>query len=208
MSFWKVLGGVALGVGAVAAAPFTGGGSLLGAASLAGSLAGGTAIAAAVGAGVAGGVVAAASENEDVAKARREGERDGKKQAQELLDAIAAYKIKVKSAEQHYSLVVAMHAVGLACANCDGDISSEESEEIDAFVSGAARANIPKGVKEQLTKLRDNPPSIQTAYKLASKLEYFPKDLFENLIELTMYADGNLHPSEIAFKSAWKELAA
>ena len=40
MGLFKVLLGVGLGVGAVAAAPFTGGGSIFGAASLAGSLAG------------------------------------------------------------------------------------------------------------------------------------------------------------------------
>ena len=40
MSFWKILGGAVLGVGAIAAAPFTGGGSILGAATLASSLAG------------------------------------------------------------------------------------------------------------------------------------------------------------------------
>lgn len=46
----KVLAGVAVGVGAVAAAPFTGGGSLLGGASLIASLSGAGTIAAAVGA--------------------------------------------------------------------------------------------------------------------------------------------------------------
>lgn len=40
MGFFKMLGGVAIGVGAVAAAPFTGGGSVLGAATLLGSMAG------------------------------------------------------------------------------------------------------------------------------------------------------------------------
>lgn len=44
-------GGLVVGVGAVAAAPFTGGGSILAATTLAGSLAGAGTIAAAVGAG-------------------------------------------------------------------------------------------------------------------------------------------------------------
>ena len=54
MSFWKIAAGAAVGVGAIAAAPFTGGGSILGAVTLAGSLAGGGTIAAATVAGVAG----------------------------------------------------------------------------------------------------------------------------------------------------------
>ncbi len=48
----KILAGAAVGVGAVAAAPFTGGGSLLGAATLASSLAGAGTVAAAAGVGV------------------------------------------------------------------------------------------------------------------------------------------------------------
>ena len=47
MGWGKILGLAALGVGAIAAAPFTGGGSILGAATLAGSLAGAGTIAAA-----------------------------------------------------------------------------------------------------------------------------------------------------------------
>ena len=45
MGLFKVLGGVAIGVGAIAAAPFTGGGSILGAATLVGSLTGAGALA-------------------------------------------------------------------------------------------------------------------------------------------------------------------
>ena len=59
MSFWKILAGAAIGVGAVAAAPFTGGGSVLGAATLVASLSGAGTAAAAVGAGVVGGAVGA-----------------------------------------------------------------------------------------------------------------------------------------------------
>ena len=54
MGFGKILGLAVLGVGAIAAAPFTGGGSILGAATIAGSLAGAGTIAAAAGAGAVG----------------------------------------------------------------------------------------------------------------------------------------------------------
>ena len=62
MGLGKILaytvGGVALGVGAVAAAPFTGGGSLLGGASIIASLAGAGVVAGVAGvAGAAGGAV-------------------------------------------------------------------------------------------------------------------------------------------------------
>ena len=49
VSPWAVIGGAIVGVGAIAAAPFTGGGSVLGAATLAGSLSGAAGAAAAAG---------------------------------------------------------------------------------------------------------------------------------------------------------------
>jgi uncharacterized membrane protein YebE (DUF533 family) len=186
MSFWKKLATVVV---VVAAAPLTGGTSLaVGAASLA--------------------AAAKSALDEKVNKARREGERDGKKEIQPLLDALMSAKSTSKGDEKFGNLVIAMHAVGLACAACDGEISSEEREAIDAFVSGESGFGLPDHVRKQITKLNNNPPSIQTAYKLASKLDYFPKDAFERVIELTMYSDDKIHPSEVAFKSAWKKLAA
>ena len=71
MGIGKMLGLAALGIGAVAAAPFTGGGSILGAATLAGSLAGAGAIAAATAAGAAGaGVGYALSRKEEEEEAQ------------------------------------------------------------------------------------------------------------------------------------------
>ena len=75
----RIVLGAALGIGAVAAAPFTGGGSVLGAASLAGSLSGvGTSLAAAaasfVGAAIVDGMgmeAEASAYNEGYAKARK-----------------------------------------------------------------------------------------------------------------------------------------
>ena len=71
--FGKVLAGALIGVGAVAAAPFTGGGSLLGAATLAGSLTGAGAVAA--GAGAVGAAVGAAVADSDETERQAENRR-------------------------------------------------------------------------------------------------------------------------------------
>ena len=77
MSLGHVLMGAVIGVGAVAAAPFTGGGSLLGAATLAGSLSGvGTGIAAAT-AGFVGAAVADAMADDIRFDGYDEGYKDG-----------------------------------------------------------------------------------------------------------------------------------
>lgn len=81
MGWGKILGMAALGVGAVAAAPFTGGGSILGAATLGASLAGAGAIA--TGAGVAGAVAGAVMSEKEEEEQRRERKEERQKKEEE-----------------------------------------------------------------------------------------------------------------------------
>ena len=77
LSMERIVLGAALGIGAVAAAPFTGGGSVLGAATLAGSLSGiGTGVAAAT-AGFVGAAVADAMADDMRFEGYDEGYKDG-----------------------------------------------------------------------------------------------------------------------------------
>ena len=72
----KILAGAVVGVGAVASAPFTGGGSLLGGATILTSLAGAGTIAAAVGLGAAGATVGSYIADTDKEDGRREGKNE------------------------------------------------------------------------------------------------------------------------------------
>ena len=75
----RIILGAVLGVGAVAAAPFTGGGSVLGAATLAGSLSGfGTGLAAAT-AGVVGAALADGMADEEEWDAYADGYQEAKR---------------------------------------------------------------------------------------------------------------------------------
>lgn len=88
MGIGKILGFAALGVGAIAAAPFTGGGSILGAVTLASSLAGAGVLA--TGAGVVGaGVGMAFSKKEQDEKAKQE-------------QKLAEYKLKSEKFEREF----------------------------------------------------------------------------------------------------------
>ncbi len=92
----RIILGAALGVGAIAAAPFTGGGSVLGAATLASSLSGiGTGLAAAT-AGVVGAAVADGMADEEEFVSYYEGYRKAKKK----------YRTKVKKAEEKYGPLI------------------------------------------------------------------------------------------------------
>lgn len=151
----KIFAGAAIGVGAIAAAPFTGGGSLLGGAGLLGSLAGAGTIAAAVGAGTAGALVGAAADSlekdehiADIKRAKESAFKDGANEAKHL----AAAEIK-----KYANFYLATTALSYFAARCDGSISEEEKLEID-YDLDAIRKNcdIADGVKNKMIEISQN----------------------------------------------------
>lgn len=196
MGWGKILGLAALGVGAVAAAPFTGGGSLLGAASLAGSLAGAGAIA--TGASIAGATVGAVlSSNED-----------DEKKAQET--KIAEYNQKAKKAEKalkehekHTNLILALSALGCAMANADGEISPEEIEELKEYVGGLSSKSYPTHIVKQIEEMISNPPTFNEAMKHLKKVDTIEYPEIRNFLVMVMESDSVVHKKEEAFLKAF-----
>ncbi|QFU01812.1 hypothetical protein FIU83_09185 [Halomonas sp. THAF5a] len=209
----KILAGAAVGVGAVAAAPFTGGGSLLGGASVIASLTGAGTVAATVGAGTVGGVVGAAmadsEENEKKQikeKGRAEGRAENAIQIEKLANKLSQALEKLKSHDEHFKAIVAMEAVGVSCAACDGDFSDNEREEIGEFVKGMMAQSIPEEVKEKIQYIYNNPPTVKEAF-LVARDSGMSLDVYEDLIRFVMEIDG-VKPEEDAFVQAWNQLKA
>jgi len=205
MGIGKVLGFAALGVAAVAAAPFTGGGSILGAASLGASLAGAGAIAAATG---AAGVGAAAG----VYLSRREEEEEEEKnekfaelnlKIEKLQNALKETIDRFSCDRDYFNFIIALTAAGLAMANADGDISTEELDEINSFISGVGSSNYPPFVKDSISNLEQNIPNFNTAMSYLEKVDSQNIALIRDLFEVVMEADGVNHDKEIAFLSAF-----
>ncbi len=212
----KILAGVAVGVGAVAAAPFTGGGSLLGGASLIASLTGAGTIAAAVGAGAVGGIVGATvAENDEKEKktiatnAKNEGKALGKaeneKKISSMVDQLSQALEQLQGTDAHFRAIIAMEAVGASCASCDGELSEEEKQDIGEFVKGMIAQNIPNNVKEKLKNIYDNPPTINEAFILA-KDSGIPIDVYDDLINFVINVDGIVKKEEEVFVQAWNQL--
>ena len=211
MAWGKILAGVAIGVGAVAAAPFTGGGSLLGGATLAASLTGAGAVAAATGAGVVGAVAGAKladGEEQEKKNIKDEGKAEGKAEVVEEMEKLEKMLIsslkKLKSHDEHYKAIIALEAVGVSCAACDGDFSENEKMEIGEFVNGMVSQKIPEDVKEKIQSVYDTPPTVKEAFVMAveSGVEL---DLYEEIIQFVMQIDG-IKPEEEAFVHAWGQL--
>ena len=207
--FWKALGGATLGVAAVAAAPFTGGGSILGAVTLAGSLAGAGTIAAATGAGLAGaatGVIL--SNHEEERKKEKLKESLDAKEALIKQQLASTFDKVMHSSTEHYEFIIAMHAVGTSVAWADGSMAPEEQQAIDEFISGASHAKLPEQVIQLIRYISENPPSIKTAFKLVSDLNLNEDELqdIDYLIDFVINSDNHVHDKEILFKEEWGKL--
>lgn len=213
MGLGKVLAGVGLGVGAVALAPFTGGGSIIGAATLGASLAGAGAVA--VGAGVVGGAVGAAASKKkesDITSARNEGFREGKAEnaveINKLKDRIVALNEKLKDMTQLEDYIMAFTAVGVACAKCDGYFSDVERRDLDEFLYGMSQYGFSESLQQSITDLKNAKLTFNDAMVYVKKIDSKDWDIIDDIIDIVAEADNYVNKDERAFKEAWLQFKA
>jgi len=201
MGFFKVLGGIAAGVGAVVALPVAG---PIGAITLAGAAIGGAV-------GGTAGALASAADDEKNESSRRSGERQvtAKYQAktEKLINALGEAEKKLKDDKEYFKLLIALFAIGLATANADGKISTEELEDLDEFVTGVGHSQLPPHVKGAVTRLKNKPPNFNTAMTHVKKLEKVDIKLFESVIEVVSASDGKVTDEERALLAAFRKAA-
>lgn len=200
MGWGKILTGVTIGVGAVAAAPFTGGGSILGAATALGSLAGAGTIAGAVGAGAVGAAVGSAmSDKEEQEKTAQ------KRKVAEVSKKADKFETIASEHQEHTNLILALSALGISMANADGHISEEEREELNEFVGGITSAKYPTHIVEQIDDFVSKPPSLNTALSYLGKVDAIEYPEIRNLLVMVMEADDDIAIEEKAFLVAFDE---
>ncbi|MFA0661424.1 hypothetical protein AB4619_20110 [Vibrio splendidus] len=219
MGFWtKVIGGAVIGVGAVAAAPFTGGGSIVGAATLASSLAGAGAVAAGVGAaGAAAGAVMGKMDEEEnenkLDRARRQGEQEA-----DVRNAVALDKLRDELAEILHdievreSFLVTAFAVGICAANADHEICDSEREELEELVAGLGKSDVlSKVALARVEQWYSAPPNLKTVWKMIEDNGFRnPKhiSIFDKIVTMVIWADDNQNEHEEEFIEAWNGLVA
>ncbi len=205
MGLGKVLAFAGLGIAAVAAAPFTGGGSILAATTAGASLAGAGTIAAAVGAGAAGAAVGKAISD------------NGEKEKDDLKEENARLNLKAEKFEkefkaaierfqgdkEYFNYIIASTAIGISMANADGVVDERERDELEEFIGGVASSNYPEHIKEVIQDLYDNPVNFNTALKYLEKVNPSNYEGISDMLELVMEADGNIHDKEVAFLAAF-----
>jgi uncharacterized membrane protein YebE (DUF533 family) len=213
MSTWKIIGGVIIGVGAVAAVPFTGGGSLLGVTTLAASLTGaaGTATAAGV---IGGGAGAILNEGEKKRKKKAEGNhfKEG------VMAGEAAVKEKfnsfLKTLKRRDEFMLLIVKVGVYVAKCDGVFSKEERIEIDSF-KGEINTSpvVPEQIRRRIDEILNSNILLQeivmdTKQLLEPQSDSSRKELLkflDNFIQRVVYSDGVYHQKEEEFIVQWNK---
>jgi uncharacterized tellurite resistance protein B-like protein len=123
-----------------------------------------------------------------------------------LATAFEATARDLKTNQDYYDLVVAMAAVGLACATADGDIHAKEAKHIDEFIDAVDHSKLPEETKEQLAAMRQNPPTLETAAQLVQDLGVSHLRLFDEIITMVTHADEFVHKDEINFAKKWRDL--
>ena len=195
MGLFKILACAAVGVGAIAAAPFTGGGSVFAGASLLGSLAG------------AG--TSEMDEDERTTRernAREEGFEAGKALTkEEYKNLFQKFQDKLFAYHNFERQIVGLYAVGIAAAYADKHFSEEEQQDLEEFVSGAASKVLPQHIKGTLEDLRNSPPSLEEAIEKAKNYGCRAEDITD-VILLIVNADGDVLPEEVQFLERWEAM--
>lgn len=194
----KILVGAVVGVGAVAAVPFTGGGSLLAGATLLESLTGAGLIAGAVG---AGGAVAGAAAQRAENNVKEEQTKEAK--ASSFKDGVNEGKAQtVGELKKHVDFYLATTALSFWIARSDNNISKEEQLEIDFDLDSIKKnAEIPEPIKNEMMGIATNENiSFEDVRKRLDKVSVDTlKNLACDVDEIIQASDGIL-PEEQAAK--------
>ena len=202
----KIALGAVIGVGAVAVAPFTGGGSLLGGATLLGSLAGSAVIATA--AGLAGATSGAIVEKVEEKK-KEESILHEKENA--FKDGVKAGKVlTVEEIKKHADFYLATAALSYFIARCDGSISPEEQAEIDVDLDAIYKnKDIPKSLKNELYIIANNVNiSFKDVKKYLDKISLETIEQLKSDIDEIAYACDGINEDELFAKSQFENYVA
>ena len=139
--------------------------------------------------------------------ARDEGKKAGEAVAAEKYEAKVKDLVnRLQSYHNFDEKVLGFYAVGLAISNADGHISDDELKEIEGFVTGCLSNSLPQHIKDTITSLRANPPSLERAIKFARDAEV-PRQDIDDVISLVAMADDQISYCEQKFIDNWKAMS-
>ncbi|REE07299.1 uncharacterized protein YaaW (UPF0174 family) [Paraburkholderia sp. BL27I4N3] len=104
--------------------------------------------------------------------------------------AVAAVIKRTKSVEEFFELIVAAHAIGLACVAVDGHVSQEQTREIKEFIAGVGGRLMPEDALAKIERLSSAPPNLATAFELVRRHNPESLEFFDSVVEDTLTLSG------------------
>jgi hypothetical protein len=185
--FWKVMVGAGVGVGAVALAPFTGGGSIAGAIALGEALTVGGAIVGVVGGGVAGAVVEVNNKNK-MKDAKEEGKQEAKAEfaikISKVMKELKLVSERIDNADAYFETLIAMENVAVAVIAYNGINVRSKQNEISDLLRSLSNTTLPKNIQNKINHIYLKPPSIREAFSFAKNAK-LDRDVCRDIIMLS-----------------------
>ncbi|KAA0981536.1 hypothetical protein FQ192_33195 [Pseudomonas sp. ANT_J12] len=114
-----------------------------------------------------------------------------------LKDRLEKAMESLKAAGNHFNAIIALNAVAVATAQCDGDITPSERANIELFINGLAAGAIPEAVKAKIESLYQQPPTVKEALELAKK-SGMSLSIFDEIIHLVVLSDDTVQEEQQA----------
>ncbi len=179
--FWKIVIGTGVGVGAVAAAPFTGGGSIFAAIAAAESLAiagtaGAIATATVTAVTTGGAAVLAVNKIENEMKnkinnAKENGKQEAKAeyaiQISKLTEHLKKLNERMASTDRYFETLIAMENIAVAVIAFNTINVRTKQNEISEILRSLSDDTLPQNIKDKIHNIYLKPPTIQEALLLA-----------------------------------------
>ena len=180
MGLGKVLVGVAAGLGVVAAAPVLGGvGVLTGAGALVGA-----------GAGAIGGMLASQNKKDNGDDNSLHADKEEKYFGDDLTEEEG----------------LAIYALSISIAYCDGIFSKEEQEIINKFIKEIYKSNCGEAFKSKIKEIYENPPTFENVVRdYITKVDDNKWNIFDEVIEEVIKADDEKSKEEEEYRNKWEE---
>ena len=195
MSFWKIMGGIAAGIGTVVALPVAG---AIGGITLAGATTGGT----------LGGVIAVMASTNEKEKVREEnksaykkGRSDEKVEAEikvkELANSLKGKAKLIKENKNYFEILLAMFTIGVSIKNCNEEIAPKKREEIFDFVADISHLLTPLGLQDCILKMYNTFPTYNSAMEYMKNVDHSSIELFSQIIDLVSHGEQKIDLTDL-----------
>lgn len=162
------------------------------------------------GAVIAGGIVHAVDKKNEK-EAVRNSFNEGHKAGEEAVKQKFAEFIKTQRGRDEFLLLVTK--IGMYVAKCDGEVSTEEMQQLDIFIGRVNMSPIiPTVIKERILQIKQTSFNYcDVVSEMASFLNEYDNEskqeiiiYVDQLIYDMINADGYVHPAEQEFITNWK----